>query len=144
MCRHSSPKTIRRGQRPRCCTTITSLCLVFPNVSCRIKERNSVGRSLWLCAACSAWKRSVTPYHPQTNGSAERVHQTLQRMIGKLDPEKRKKVAGPHWINYHCLQLYKVVGDRILPVLPYVQVQTPVTHPPTFPDVSDANVDPYY
>ena len=33
----------------------------------------------------------MTPYHPQTNGSAEWVHQTLQRMIGKLDPEKRKK-----------------------------------------------------
>ena len=33
----------------------------------------------------------MTLYHPQTNGSAERVHQTLQRIIGKLDPEKRKK-----------------------------------------------------
>ena len=32
-----------------------------------------------------------TPYHPQTNGSAERVHQMLQCMIGKLDPKKRKK-----------------------------------------------------
>ena len=30
-------------------------------------------------------------YHPQTNRSAERVHQTLQPMIGKLDPEKRQK-----------------------------------------------------
>ena len=36
-------------------------------------------------------KIQTTPYHPQMNGSAERVHQTLQRMIGKLDPEKRKK-----------------------------------------------------
>ena len=36
-------------------------------------------------------KICTTPYHPQTNGSAERVHQTLQRMIGKLDPEKRRK-----------------------------------------------------
>ena len=45
-------KTIRRGQQPGCCTTITSLCLVFPNASCRIRERNSVGRSLRLCAAC--------------------------------------------------------------------------------------------
>ena len=32
-------------------------------------------------------KIRTTPYHPQTNGSAERVHQSLQRMIGKLDPE---------------------------------------------------------
>ena len=33
----------------------------------------------------------MMPYHPQTNGSAKRVHQTLQCMIGKLDLEKRKK-----------------------------------------------------
>ena len=36
-------------------------------------------------------KIRTTPYHPQTNGSSERVHQMLQRMIGKLDREKRKK-----------------------------------------------------
>ena len=36
-------------------------------------------------------KICTTPYHPQTNGSAERVHQTLQQMIGKLDVEKRRK-----------------------------------------------------
>ena len=36
-------------------------------------------------------KIRTTPYHLQTNGSAERVHQTLQRMIGKLNPEKRRK-----------------------------------------------------
>ena len=44
-------KTIWRGQRPGYCTTITSLCLVFPNASCRIGQ-TSVGRSLQLCAAC--------------------------------------------------------------------------------------------
>ena len=36
-------------------------------------------------------KICTTPYHPQTNRSAERVHKTLQCMIGKLDPEKRRK-----------------------------------------------------
>ena len=36
-------------------------------------------------------KIRTTLYHPQTNGLAERVHQTLQRMISKLDPEKRRK-----------------------------------------------------
>ena len=37
-----------------------------------------------MCSLLGVGKR-------QTNGSAERVHQTLQRMIGKLDPEKRRK-----------------------------------------------------
>ena len=47
-----------------------------------------------IAAMCSLWgveKIRTNPYHPQTNGSVERVHQTLQHMIGKLDLEKRKK-----------------------------------------------------
>ena len=44
-----------------------------------------------MCSLLGIEKIWTTPYHPQTNGSAERVHQTLQRMIGKLDPEKRQK-----------------------------------------------------
>ena len=44
-----------------------------------------------MCSLLGIEKIRTTPYHPQTNGSAERVHQTLQRMIGKLDPEKRRK-----------------------------------------------------
>ena len=44
-----------------------------------------------MCSLLGVEKIRTTPYHPQTNGSAERVHQTLQRMTGKLDPEKRRK-----------------------------------------------------
>ena len=44
-----------------------------------------------MCKLLGIEKIRTTPYNPQTNGSAERVHQTLQRMIGKLDPEKRRK-----------------------------------------------------
>ena len=44
-----------------------------------------------LCKLLGIQKIRTTPYHPQSNGSAERVHQTLQRMIGKLDPEKHRK-----------------------------------------------------
>ena len=39
-------------------------------------------------------KIRMLPYHPQTNGTIERVHQTLRRMIAKMDPKKRKN--GPH------------------------------------------------
>ena len=44
-----------------------------------------------ICSLLGVKKIRTNPYHPQTNESAERVHQMLQRMIGKLDPEKRKK-----------------------------------------------------
>ena len=44
-----------------------------------------------MCSLLGVEKIHTTPYHPQTNGSAERVHQTLQRMIGKLEPEKSRK-----------------------------------------------------
>ena len=44
-----------------------------------------------MCKLLGIKKIRTMPYHPQTNGSAERVHQTLQRMIGKLDLEKCRK-----------------------------------------------------
>ena len=44
-----------------------------------------------MCKLLGIEKIRTTPYHPQTNRSAEWVHQTLQRMIGKLDPEKCRK-----------------------------------------------------
>ena len=44
-----------------------------------------------MCSLLGIEKIRMTPYHPQSNGSAKRVHQTLQRMIGKLDPECCRK-----------------------------------------------------
>ena len=44
-----------------------------------------------MCSLLGIEKIWTTPYHPQSNGSAKRVHQTLQRMIGKLDLEKCQK-----------------------------------------------------
>ena len=44
-----------------------------------------------MCKLLGIEKIRTTLYHPQTNGSAERVHQILQRMIGKLDLEKCRK-----------------------------------------------------
>ena len=44
-----------------------------------------------MCSLLGIEKIWTTLYHPQINGSAKRVHQTLQHMLGKLDPEKRKK-----------------------------------------------------
>ena len=39
-----------------------------------------------MCSLLGVKKIQTMLYHPQMNGSAERVHQTLQPMIGKLDP----------------------------------------------------------
>ena len=44
-----------------------------------------------MCSLLGIEKIRITPYHPQSNGSAKRVHQMLQRMIGKLDLEKCQK-----------------------------------------------------
>ena len=32
----------------------------------------------------------MSPYHPQSNGQVESVHQTLLQMIGKLEEEKHR------------------------------------------------------
>ena len=44
-----------------------------------------------MCSLLGILKIRTTPYHPQSNGSAKRVHQTLWRMIGKLNPEGHQK-----------------------------------------------------
>ena len=56
-----------------------------------------------LCDLLGVTKIRTSPYHPQTNGAIERVHQTLRRMIAKMDPEKRAKWPshlGPILIAY--------------------------------------------
>ena len=44
-----------------------------------------------MCKLLRIEKIRTRLYHLQTNGSAERVHQTIQRIIGKLDLEKHQK-----------------------------------------------------
>ena len=44
-----------------------------------------------LCSLLGIEKIRTTPYHPHSNGSADRVHQPLQRMIGKLNPDRHRK-----------------------------------------------------
>ena len=44
-----------------------------------------------MCYYLNIKKIRTTPYHPQSNGAVERVHQVLRRMIGKLDNKRRKK-----------------------------------------------------
>ena len=44
-----------------------------------------------MCSLLGIEKIRTMPYHPQSNGSAKRVHQMLRRMIGKLNPERCRK-----------------------------------------------------
>ena len=57
-----------------------------------------------LCDLLGVTKIRTLPYHLQTNGTVERVHQTLRRMIPKMDPKKRAKWPshlGPIPITYN-------------------------------------------
>ena len=58
-----------------------------------------------LCDLLSITKIRMLPDHPQTNGAVERVHQTLRRMIAKMDPDKRAQWPshlGPILIAYNA------------------------------------------
>ena len=58
-----------------------------------------------LCDLLGINKIRTSPYHLQTNGTIERVHQTLRRMIAKMDPRKRAKWPshlGPILIAYYA------------------------------------------
>ena len=58
-----------------------------------------------LCDLLGITKIRMSPYHQQTNGTIEKVHQTLRRMIAKMDSEKRAKWPshlGPILIAYNA------------------------------------------
>ena len=48
-----------------------------------------------LCDVLDVKQLRTSAYHPQSNGSVERAHQTLIRMVGKLDPKRKH-----HWPNH--------------------------------------------
>ena len=47
-----------------------------------------------MCKILSVKKLQTTPYHLQTNGLVERLHQTIMRMIGKLGKNKKADWLG--------------------------------------------------
>ena len=44
-----------------------------------------------MCIYLNIKKLCTSPYHPQMNGAIEHVHQTLERMIAKLDNRRHRK-----------------------------------------------------
>ena len=68
----------------------------FPHWLTSDQAHAFVGKVLGkLCQQLQVEKVRTSPYHPQSNGQVERVHQTLMRMIGKLDTSKKK-----HWLEH--------------------------------------------
>ena len=58
----------------------------------------------------------MSPYHPQSNGQVERIHQTLMGMIGKLDTSKKKR--WPEHIDSIC-QAYNSTRSQVTGYSPY-------------------------
>ena len=46
-----------------------------------------------MCKILGVKKLQTTPYHPQTNGLVERLHQMIMRMIKKLEEDKKANWA---------------------------------------------------
>ena len=97
-----------------------------------------------MCSLLGIEKIRMMPYHPQTNGSAERVHQTLQCMIGKLDSEKRKK-----WLTHigSIIIAYNSTWSLVrgvFPVLSYVQEEALVANRPVVPNTQDTDDDSHH
>ena len=69
-----------------------------------------------LCNYLDIHKVRTTAFHPQSNGSVERVHQTLMRMIGKLDSSRHKN--WPEHIGSVCYA-YNATRSQISGYSPY-------------------------
>ena len=69
-----------------------------------------------LCTQLQVQKIRTSPYHPQTNGQVERIHQTLMRMIGKLDSSKKRR--WPEHIASIC-HAYNSTRSQVTGYSPY-------------------------
>ena len=81
-----------------------------------------------MCSLLGIEKIRMTPYHPQMNGSAEWVNQTLQCMIRKLGPREKEEMAVSHQLDTNSLQRNKSNGYGVLPILSHVREEAPITH----------------
>ena len=69
-----------------------------------------------LCQQLQVEKVRTSPYHPQSKGQVERVHQTLMRMIGKLNNSKKK-----HWPEHiaSICHAYNATRSQVTRYSPY-------------------------
>ena len=76
-----------------------------------------VGKVLMaLCDLLNVKQVRMSPYHPQSNGSIERAHQILIRMVGKLDPKRKSR--WPDHISSIC-HTYNVTRSQVTGYSPH-------------------------
>ena len=66
-----------------------------------------------LCELYGVQKLRTSPYHAQTNGQVERMNQTIIRMIGKLEQDKKAR-----WSEI-CLMAYNGTRSAVTGYSPY-------------------------
>ena len=130
-----SLRTIRLPQWPRFSTMSTSQFSGSPTGLCWTMPWNSSGK-YWmvLCNLLNMKQVRTSPYHPQSNGSVERAHQTLIRMIGKLDPKRKSR--WPDHISSIC-HTYNSTRSQVMgysPHFPNVWEKAPSAYWPYIPD----------
>ena len=69
-----------------------------------------------LCDLLNVKQLRTSTYHPQTNGSVERAHQTLIRMVGKLDPKRKHR--WPDHISSVC-HMYNATRSQVTGYSPH-------------------------
>ena len=69
-----------------------------------------------LCTLLGLQHCRTTPYHPQSNRKVERFHQTLTRMIGKLNSEDMEAEEKANW-PAHLPELIKVCNGTRLAIM---------------------------
>ena len=68
----------------------------FPHWLMLDNAQEFIGKVLTvLCDLLNVKQVRTSPYHPQLNGSVKCTHQTLIRMVGKLDPKRKSR-----WLDH--------------------------------------------
>ena len=80
-----------------------------------------------LCDYLCIDKIWTSPYHPQSNGQVERIHQNLIRMIGKLDEDKRCEWPMHLGLVIHVYNATRSLGTGFSPS-PLLNVQPEATY----------------
>ena len=67
-----------------------------------------------LCKILGIQQLRTTPYHTQTNGLVERLHQTIMHMIGKLGEDQESQLAISFGWNSTCLQCHPICSYQVV------------------------------